>query len=73
MFFVRINHHFVNAFLLQEDNPMSDKKHQKNQYAVGPIGAVATVPAEFLSSAIYEIVQGAYHLGERVGRKLRRR
>ena len=52
---------------------MSDKKHQNNQPAVGPIGAVATVPAEFLSSAIYEIVQGAYHLGETVGRKLRRR
>lgn len=54
---------------------MSDKNHQRNQYPAGPIGAVATVPAEFLSSAIYEVVRGAYHLGESVGRvagKLRR-
>ncbi len=55
---------------------MSDKIRQKNEYAGGPVGALATVPAEFLSSAIYEVVQGAYHLGESVGRvagKLRRR
>lgn len=55
---------------------MTDRKRQHNQYAVGPIGAVASVPAEFLSSAIFEVVQGAYHLGESLGRaaaKLRRR
>ena len=47
---------------------MADKKHQNTEYRVSPIGAVATVPAEFLSSAIFEVVQGAYHLGERIGR-----
>lgn len=55
---------------------MSDEKRQHAQYTVGPICAVATVPAEFLSSAIFEVVQGAYHLGERLGRvagRLRRR
>ncbi len=55
---------------------MTGKKLQNSQYAVSPIGAVATVPAEFLSSAIFEVVQGAYHLGESIGRvagKLRRR
>ena len=55
---------------------MTDEKHRNVQYTIGPIGAVATVPAEFLSSAIFELVQGAYHLGESLGRavgKLRRR
>jgi len=55
---------------------MTDKKTQNAQYTIGPIGAVATVPAEFLSSAIFEVVQGAYHLGESLGRvagRLRRR
>ncbi|MDH3229906.1 MAG: hypothetical protein OEN55_08955 [Alphaproteobacteria bacterium] len=55
---------------------MTDRKRQHVDYTVGPIGAVATVPAEFLSSAIFEVVQGAYHLGESLGRmagKLRRR
>ena len=55
---------------------MTNKKRQNAQYTVGPIGAVATVPAEFLSSAIFEVIQGVYHLGERLGRvagKLRRR
>lgn len=50
---------------------MADKKDQHSEPAVGPIGAVATVPAEFLSSAIFEVVQGAYHLGERLGRAAR--
>lgn len=55
---------------------MTDKKSQHTEYKVSPIGAVAMVPAEFLSSAIFEIVQGAYHLGERIGHaasRLRRR
>ena len=55
---------------------MTDRIHQHTEYKVSPIGAVATVPAEFLSSAIFEVVQGAYHLGERIGdvaARLRRR
>lgn len=55
---------------------MTDKKRRNTEYEIGPIGAVATVPAEFLSSAIFELVHGAYHLSERIGRaagKLRRR
>lgn len=54
---------------------MNDRKARHNEYAVGPIGAVATVPGEFLSSAIFEVVQGAYKLGAAMGRaagKLRR-
>ena len=47
---------------------MTDKMNRRDPYAVGPMGAVATVPAEFLSSAIFEVVQGAYHLGAVVGR-----
>ena len=50
---------------------MTDRKHQQSDQAVGSIGAVATVPAEFLSSAIFEVVQGAYHLGERLARAAR--
>lgn len=55
---------------------MTDKSNRRDPYSVGPMGAVATVPAEFLSSAIFEVVQGAYHLGAAVGRaanKLRHR
>lgn len=51
---------------------MNDKHTQKNQYAVGPVGAVATVPGEFISSAIYEAVQGACRLGGKVARSLGR-
>lgn len=51
---------------------MTYEEHRQTQYQVGPIGAVATVPAEFLSSAIFELVQGAYHLGESLGRIARR-
>ncbi len=50
---------------------MTDKTRQNTAYEIGPIGAVATVPAEFLSSAIFEVVQGAYHLGPRLGRAAR--
>lgn len=55
---------------------MTDKNRQNVQYEIGPIGAIATVPAAFLSSALFEVVQGAYHLGEGLGRaagRLRRR
>lgn len=55
---------------------MTDNKARRNEYAVGPIGAVATVPGEFLSSAIFEAVQGAWKLGAAVSRaagKLRHR
>ena len=46
---------------------MTYEEHRQVQHQVGPIWAVATVPAEFLSSAIFELVQGAYRLAERVG------
>lgn len=55
---------------------MTDDKRQHEQYNVGPICAVATVPAEFLCSAIFELIQGTRHLGENLGRvagRLRRR
>lgn len=39
---------------------------------VGPVGAVATVPGEFISSAIFEAVQGACRLGDRIARGFRR-
>jgi len=55
---------------------MTDDKRQHEQYSVGPICAVATVPAEFLCSAIFELIQGTRHLGEGLGRvagRLRRR
>lgn len=51
---------------------MTDEKRQHARYTVGPICAVATVPAEFLSAAIFEVVQGAYQLGESLGRAARR-
>jgi len=55
---------------------MTDRPNRRDPYTIGPMGAVATVPAEFLSSAIFEVVQGAYRLGEAIGRtagKLRHR
>lgn len=45
---------------------------RKNVNPIGPVGAVATVPGEFLSSAIFEAVQGAYRLGGFLARGLRR-
>lgn len=39
---------------------------------VGPVGAVATVPGEFISSAIFEAVQGVCRLGDRIARGFRR-
>jgi hypothetical protein len=51
---------------------MNDKNTQNRQFAVGPVGAVATVPGEFISSAIFEVVQGACRLGGKVARSLRR-
>ncbi len=53
---------------------MTDMKRRNTGYEIdpiGPIGAVATVPAEFISSAIFEVVQGVYHLSERIGRAAR--
>jgi len=55
---------------------MTDDKRRQEQYSVGPICAVATVPAEFLCAAIFELIQGTRHLGEglsRVAGRLRRR
>lgn len=51
---------------------MNDKHTQNRQYAVGPVGAIATVPSEFISSAIFEAVQGACRLGGKVAHSLRR-
>jgi len=55
---------------------MTDERRKQAGYVAGPICAVATVPAEFLSSAIFEVVQGVYYLGESLSRaagRLRRR
>lgn len=55
---------------------MTDDKRRQEQYSVGPICAVATVPAEFLCAAIFELIQGTRHIGEGLGRaagRLRRR
>lgn len=51
---------------------MADKSTKSAPYAVGPIGAVATVPGDFISGAIFEIVQGALRLGGKVARSMRR-
>lgn len=51
---------------------MSDKNILNRQGVIGPVGAVATVPGEFISSAIFEAVQGACRLGGMVARSLRR-
>jgi hypothetical protein len=50
---------------------MNDKHTQNNQSAIGPVGAIATVPGEFISSAIFEAVQGACRLSSKVARSLR--
>ena len=64
--------HFPVAFFIWEFREMNDKHTQNNQSSIGPVGAVATVPGEFISSAIYEAVQGACRLGGKVARSLRR-
>ena len=51
---------------------MNDKNTQNRQYAIGPVGAVATVPGEFISTAIFEAVQGVCRLSGKVARGLRR-
>jgi len=51
---------------------MTDKNVQNRQSVVGPVGAVATVPSEFISAAIFEAVQGACRVGGKVARSLRR-
>lgn len=47
---------------------MTDRKDYRNDTGVGPMGAIATVPGEFISSAIFEVVQGAYRAGGAIGR-----
>ena len=44
----------------------------KNKFEVAPFASVATVPGEFVSSAIFEAVQGACRLGVRIGEAARR-
>ncbi len=39
---------------------------------VAPFAAVATVPGEFVSSAIFEVVQGICRAGGRIGAAARR-
>jgi hypothetical protein len=51
---------------------MTDRNTHNRGFAAGPVGPVATVPGEFISSAIFEMVQGACRLGDKVARKLRR-
>lgn len=51
---------------------MTDKSNRYRQHAVGPVGAIATVPGEFIAAAIFEVVQGACRLGGKVARGLRR-
>ncbi len=51
---------------------MTIRKYQEDRTAIGPMGAVATVPGEFISSAIFEAVQGACRMGEAMGRAARR-
>lgn len=48
------------------------QSHEKS-YTVGPLGAVATVPAEFLSSAIFGLVEGLCRAAGGLGRLLRGR
>ena len=46
------------VIFFQEEPEMNDNNTQNRQHAIGPVGAVATVPGEFISSAIFEAVQG---------------
>ncbi len=51
---------------------MTDKNIQSRPGVIGPVGAIATVPGEFISIAIFETVQGACRLGGKLARSLRR-
>lgn len=51
---------------------MTDRNEQNRQSFVGPVSAVATVPGEFVSVAIFEAVQGACRLGGRIASRFRR-
>ena len=51
---------------------MIDNNVQNRTSVIGPVGAVATVPSEFISSAIFEAVQGACRMGSKVVHSLRR-
>lgn len=62
----------VSGDIFQEEAEMNDKNTQNRQYAIGPVGAVATVPGEFISTAIFEAVQGVCRLSGKVARGLRR-
>ncbi len=50
------------------------KKHENNTAMndFAPFSAVATVPGEFVSAAVYEAVCGAWRLGGRIGDAARR-
>lgn len=45
---------------------------RKTKSEVAPFASVATVPGEFVSSAIFEAVQGVYRLSARIGEAVRR-
>ena len=64
--------HISAARTLFTDMDMTDRNTHNRGFAAGPVGPVATVPGEFISSAIFEMVQGACRLGDKVARKLRR-
>jgi hypothetical protein len=55
-----------------EDKDMTDRHNQNRQNFVGPVGAVATVPGEFISVAIFEAVQGACRIGGKIAGRMRR-
>jgi len=42
-----------------------------NRFTVGPLAAVATVPGEFISGAIFGTVEGACRAVSTVGRMVR--
>lgn len=47
---------------------MTSGKNYRNDTGVGPMGAVATVPGDFISSAIFEVVNSACRVGGAIGR-----
>jgi hypothetical protein len=51
--------------------PAMTNANRDSKNIVGPVGAVATVPGEFISTAIFEAVQGACRLGGRIARGFR--
>lgn len=55
-----------------EDTGMSSKNTQQRANLVGPVGAVATVPGEFVSVAIFEAVQGMCRIAGKVAHGIRR-